>query len=1227
MRNRYKPAAWAAMFLVMLGLAASFALAQQQEQQQQDVVYSYSIPGMEVYPECVAVGADSSTFYTASATNGTVYRGQIGEKAARVLVPADRAAIGQGLGVDVDDQGRLWVVGGSNGAIAVYEAESGETVVQLDTPAAEQTFLNDVVVSGGYAYITDSLRPVIFRVAAGEEVGEVEPWLDLEGSPIEYTTGEGMLGGINLNGIAATDDGSYLITVQMNTGQLFRIDTESGSVSEIDLGGETLTNGDGLAVHEGMAYVVRIANNEIVTIDLAEDFASGEIVNRFSHEQLAFPACAAVAGDDLLIANTQFNRQASQDPLIPFQVLSIPLQVVQTQSGSGEVEGGGPAQGAEAEGGEDAEGAAAEQEQEGNAEQQAGQEGVADQQAGQEGAQERAGAETQEGDEALPRAEDSEKTEPVEGDAEGAEAQEGDEALPRAEDSEKTEPVEGEGKQEDQAQQAVEVEEAQQGDETEKTEPTEAQQDAAQQEGEEDAAGDEGGDEGQDGAQQNGAQQDGAQQDGAQPETQNEEAAQQEDDGEQAEEASADQEGEDQQVAGGQQGQQAEMQQLMQIGRQVYLQNCARCHGDEGGGDVGPAFAGNSSLQNANYVVETIATGTGVMPAFGGSLSDEQIAGVATFIRNSFGNDFGPVTVAQVQGDAQEGGEGEGEGEGEGQVENVTRPGTATIEDYSLVTAERLVEPEPENWLNYRRTYNGWGYSPLDQVSTENVDQLELAWTYSTGLTEGHESPAMVNDGVLYITTPEAKVIALDAVTGELYWEFQRELPDDLLQLHPTNRGIGFWQDKVFVATTDTHLIALDATTGEIVWDVVVEDSSRGYYITLAPLVVDGKIMVGVSGGELGIRGFVEAFDAESGESLWKTYTVPGEGEPGNETWPADTWTHGGGSVWMTGNYDPETNLAYWGVGNAAPWMGDARPGDNLWTASTIVLDVDTGELVHGFQYHHNDSWDWDEVVAPLLIDFERNGETIQGLVKIARNGYLWWLERSAEGIEFVDAKPYVTQTVFESLDPETGRPTYDPEAKPAVGETALFCPSLWGGRDWPPEAYNPDTGLLYIGANENLCHRMTGRQVSYIPGQAFTGASSQMVVQEGWDHIGEVQAWNVDTGEIAWEHHFPESHIWAQMLTTGGGLVFAGGTIDRKFRAFDASSGDILWEVTTNSGVYGMPTTFMVDGVQYVAVQSGWGVDGTRMQNALNNAIGAPFDVEVPKGGVLWVFRLPPQQ
>lgn len=554
----------------------------------------------------------------------------------------------------------------------------------------------------------------------------------------------------------------------------------------------------------------------------------------------------------------------------------------------------------------------------------------------------------------------------------------------------------------------------------------------------------------------------------------------------------------------------------------------------------------------------------------------------------------------------------------------------APIPNYSPVTDERLLNPEPENWLNYRRTYNGWGYSPLDQVTKQNVATLTPVWTFSTGVTEGHESPAIVNNGIMYVTTPQAQVIALDAVTGDEYWRYVRELPEDLLQIHPTNRGVGLYGDKVYVGTVDSHLVALNAKTGEVVWDKAVEgqDYKSGYYITMAPLVVKGKVMVGVSGGELGIRGFVQAFDSETGESAWKTYTIPAPGEPGNETWPGDTWQRGGGPVWMTGTYDPELNLTYWGTGNGAPWLGEMRPGDNLYTSSTIALDPDTGELKGHHQYHQNDSWDWDEVVAPLIIDYQRDGQTVKGLVHFSRSGYLWWLGRGQDGISFVDAKPYVHQNVFESVDPETGRPVVNEARKPKIGSTVNFCPSLWGGRDWPPEAYNPDTGFVYISANENLCQEMTGQDVEYEEGGFYIGADSTLTVRKGWDHIGEVQAWNVNTGEKAWTHVFDGATTnWGQMMTTGGGLVFSGGTIDRNFRAFDAETGDVLWEFKTNSGVYGMPTTYMVDGVQYVAVTSGWGVDGTRMQNGLAEAIGTPFTTSVPEGGVVWVFALGDQQ
>ena len=385
-------------------------------------------------------------------------------------------------------------------------------------------------------------------------------------------------------------------------------------------------------------------------------------------------------------------------------------------------------------------------------------------------------------------------------------------------------------------------------------------------------------------------------------------------------------------------------------------------------------------------------------------------------------------------------------------------------------------------------------------------------------------------------------------------------------------------------------------------------------------LVADGHVMVGVSGGEFGIRGFVMALDAETGEISWKTYTIPELGEFGNDTWPGDSWQTGGAPVWVTGTYDPELNLSFWGTGNPGPWIGDVRPGDNLYTNSVVALDVTTGELKGYHQYHWNGSWDWDEVSTPLLIDVEREGRTFPALVHPGRNGYLWLLERSADEISFVDAWPYVRQDVFTSIDPESGRPSYDAEKKPGIGFRAPFCPSLWGGKDWPPAAYNPGTALLYIPVNENLCGSILGREVEYEPGRSFTGAESQMTVWPGAEHIGELQAWDMNTGEEVWTREF-ESPNWGPVLTTAGNLVFMGGTTDRKFRAFDARTGDQLWEHGTNSGVIGVPSTYMIDGVQYVAVQSGWGVDAASMTRRINRDLGT--EIFVPEGGVIWVFAL----
>ena len=554
----------------------------------------------------------------------------------------------------------------------------------------------------------------------------------------------------------------------------------------------------------------------------------------------------------------------------------------------------------------------------------------------------------------------------------------------------------------------------------------------------------------------------------------------------------------------------------------------------------------------------------------------------------------------------------------------------AQIENYSPVTDARLLNPEPQNWLMYRANYAGWGYSALDKIKASNVKKLVPVWTLSTGVVEGHQSPPMVNNGVMFVTTPQNQVFALDAKTGDVLWFYKKELPDDLLQLHPTNRGAALYEDRVYLATVDAHLVALDARTGKVIWDKTVDDYHKGYYCTLAPLIVRGKVMVGTSGGELAIRGFIEAFDAKTGETLWRTYTIPAPGERGSDTWSGDAWEHGGGSVWIQGTYDPQLNLAFWGVGNAGPWAGDFHPGDNLYTSSVIALDPDTGAIKAYHQYHWNDSWDWDEVTPPMLIDVQKDGRTIKGLVHPGRNGYLWLLERGRDKISFVSAKPYVRQDVFKSIDARTGRPDYVEERKPGRGKLAAFCPSLWGGKDWPPAAYNPKTKLIYIPSNDNHCGSLKSKQEEPLkPGQLYLGVEIKDIVLSvypGAKSIGKLQAWDVAKGERVWAHEF-ESHSFGPVLTTGGGLVFQGGTNDRYFRAFDAKNGQLLWQFRTNSGVTAVPIAYEVDGVQYIAVQSGWGVDAERMQGALiaagYQAKGYSKDIPIPQGGVLWVFAV----
>lgn len=550
------------------------------------------------------------------------------------------------------------------------------------------------------------------------------------------------------------------------------------------------------------------------------------------------------------------------------------------------------------------------------------------------------------------------------------------------------------------------------------------------------------------------------------------------------------------------------------------------------------------------------------------------------------------------------------------------------IADYNPVTKERLLDPEPGNWLSIRRTYDGQMHSPLTEITPENVKGLKEVWTATTGprqkVTEfsalpadiANEAPPLINDNVMIYSAGDNQILALDLKTGDEIWRYTYKLPEGLVPIHPTNRGVALWGDKIYFGTYDAHLVALDAKTGQEVWNKKVADWEEGYYSTLAPLVVDGKVLTGVSGGELGIRGFVDAYDAETGEQVWKTYTIPAPGEPGSETWPGDTWKTGGGPTWVTGNYDAENDIVYWSTGNAAPWPGVLRPGDNLYTTSLLGLDPATGEIKNHFQWHHNDSWDYDEVAPPILLNLDGQ----QLALKFARNGYMYKLDRTGGELKFVSGNPYVFTNVIKGID-ANGRVEYDPAHVPVLGERVEFCPSAWGGRDWPQDTYIPETGMIYVPVNENHCGAMEAQEVEYEPGVLFLGSGLEMTPTEAAkDHIGAIQAWDVRKMEKVWQTNF-KSAMWGPMMSTAGGLVFAGGTTDAEFRALDAKTGEILWSQRLDGGIIAPPVSYELDGKQYITVATGWGVDGGRFQGFLDQAWGVK--TEVPLGGTIYTFAL----
>ena len=510
----------------------------------------------------------------------------------------------------------------------------------------------------------------------------------------------------------------------------------------------------------------------------------------------------------------------------------------------------------------------------------------------------------------------------------------------------------------------------------------------------------------------------------------------------------------------------------------------------------------------------------------------------------------------------------------------------------SLATGQNVTTEVLENsqdysdrWVTYGRNYGAWRYMPDDQIDRDTVANLRPVWIKQTGVTGGaFEVTALVNDGRMYLTTANSHLIVVDPLTGAELWRYDHDFENVDLCCGPHNRGVGLYEDKVFWGTLDAHLMAFDAATGIQLWDVEVGDHRESFSITGAPLVVKDMVLIGVGGGEFGIRGYIDAYDVNTGERRWRFYTTPGPGEPGNETWEGDSWRTGGGPTWVTGTYDPDTDFVFWGTGN--PWPdinNNVRSGDNLYTNSVIALDADNGQLRWYFQTSPRDEFDHDSTSEPMVIDELINGEMRKLIVQVARNGHVYVLDR--ENGDFLYAEEY-TRVNWADRD-ETGKPVLKEELYDPAG-TMVF-PGLYGGKNWPPASYSPDTHLVYIPSSE-WGTEFIRREGEGRPGTMDLGGIPR------FDSQGKEQlvAYNLRTGEIEWQREMAGSFNWSGTMATGGGLVFSG-SADGYLRAFNDETGEILWEFQTGSGVYAPPTSFTIDGKQYIGIASGTRDPATR--------------------------------
>jgi alcohol dehydrogenase (cytochrome c) len=590
-------------------------------------------------------------------------------------------------------------------------------------------------------------------------------------------------------------------------------------------------------------------------------------------------------------------------------------------------------------------------------------------------------------------------------------------------------------------------------------------------------------------------------------------------------------------------------------GKKAFQTKCAECHGSDGKGAAGPNLIreglthGDSDLAIFRVVSEGVA-GTG-MPDTG--LSDQQSWQVVVYLRDLL------------------------HGKGAEEVAGVEVP---------MIDFGRLVNTSavPGDWLMYSGNYASQRHSTLNQVNADNANLLQLKWALQLQTQESlvETTPLVVGD-VMFLTDPTSNVLAVDARSGRTLWHYRKSLSGKMGGNFWVNRGVAVLGDKVYIGTIDAHLVALDARSGSVAWDVEVVEPLQAS-INAAPLAIDGKIIVGIAGGELGVRGFLDAYDAATGKRIWRFYTVPAPGEPGSETWTGNTWKTGGAPTWLTGSYDPELNLIYWGVGNPAPvFQSDARKGDNLYSNSLIALEAETGKLRWHFQFTPGDDHDWDSNQIPVLVDTTFQGRTRKLLLLANRSGFYYVLDRVTG--EFLLAKEFVKQTWAEGINSK-GRPIRRPSAVPTVDGT-LIWPGVGGGTNWWSPSYSPATRLFYVGVVERPSIFFRGPKETFVRGQRFLGTAGQTTTDS--PNYTAIRALAADTGELRWEHRFPARTDWnvsGGLLSTAGGLVF--GSDKTSFFALAADTGRELWSVRLGGNVHAGPITFLSDSKQRVSIVAG---------------------------------------